>query len=529
MNFLLPPRNSRPRIRRPTRSLCGLALCVLFAGCHRHPASGPPPPPGALQQTAHSEDLEFYLEHPPLVAGQAAQLVGHLSKLPSGIPWEGSNVRYQFRLGDTLVESPDLSPVQPGVYSHALVFPKAGDWRGLLLAGSRDQKSTLSFGPVRVHADAENAEAAPQPPPLEGILVSKERQWQLGIRTAPVVPQRLVSRVRAAGTVTAPPGATAHVSAPFPGTFLSPSNDIPPTLGESVTAGQILGRLRPAFSEATAKLGEIEGQIADAKLSVAQARRNLDRVRRLVELGIESRQDLELAQLGYEAAVARLEATLATRTSYRSGADPAGEIPLQELRAPISGRVVAGPSAAPGQYVPADQVLFTLLESGRIRIEARIPESAVQRLGADPDALLESPGRRGEFLSVATAGGRLVFASPLVDASTHTVTFVYELPNPDGRFRIGEHLNALLASQDAALRLAIPDAAIVEDGGQPVAFVQVAGETFERRELVLGLRDGNQVEVLSGLRSGERVVVAGANLVRLSGASTEVPAEGHVH
>ena len=58
--------------------------------------------------------------------------------------------------------------------------------------------------------------------------------------------------------------------------------------------------------------------------------------------------------------------------------------------------------------------------------------------------------------------------------------------------------------------MAIPDAAIVEESGQPVAFVQVSGETFQKRELTLGIRAGNWVQVLSGVAEGERVVTKGA-------------------
>jgi multidrug efflux pump subunit AcrA (membrane-fusion protein) len=77
--------------------------------------------------------------------------------------------------------------------------------------------------------------------------------------------------------------------------------------------------------------------------------------------------------------------------------------------------------------------------------------------------------------------------------------------------------------------VAIPDSAIVEEGGQPVAFVQVSGETFEKRELKLGIRDGNFVQVLDGVKEGERVVTKGAYAIRLSSVSGVIPAHGHAH
>ncbi len=81
----------------------------------------------------------------------------------------------------------------------------------------------------------------------------------------------------------------------------------------------------------------------------------------------------------------------------------------------------------------------------------------------------------------------------------------------------------------AASGTAIPESAIVEDGGRPVAFVQTGGESFERRPLRLGNRAAGVVHVLEGIEPGERVVHRGAYLVRLAAMSSSVPAHGHVH
>ena len=75
----------------------------------------------------------------------------------------------------------------------------------------------------------------------------------------------------------------------------------------------------------------------------------------------------------------------------------------------------------------------------------------------------------------------------------------------------------------------MPESAIVEDGGRPLIFVQTGGESFERRPVRLGSREGGYVRVLEGIEAGERVVHRGAYLVRLAAMSTQIPAHGHVH
>jgi multidrug efflux pump subunit AcrA (membrane-fusion protein) len=69
----------------------------------------------------------------------------------------------------------------------------------------------------------------------------------------------------------------------------------------------------------------------------------------------------------------------------------------------------------------------------------------------------------------------------------------------------------------------------VDDTGRPVVFVQASGESFERRPVTLGAREGDVVQVVEGVKRGDRIVSKGAYLVRLASLSTQAPAHGHVH
>ena len=75
----------------------------------------------------------------------------------------------------------------------------------------------------------------------------------------------------------------------------------------------------------------------------------------------------------------------------------------------------------------------------------------------------------------------------------------------------------------------IPESAIIDDAGRPIVFVQIGGETFVRRPIKLGVRNGGMAQVREGLQAGDRVVTKGAYLIRLSTMSSSVPAHGHVH
>lgn len=200
-----------------------------------------------------------------------------------------------------------------------------------------------------------------------------------------------------------------------------------------------------------------------------------------------------------------------------------------ELRAPIAG-VLNSATAGPGEMVTANQSVFSVLNLETIWIEAQIPEATVASLGSAKDAAVELPGETRQLISVTrNSRGKLISLGLEVDATTRTVPLIYEMKNSDLPFRIGQHVMLHVETANAQNTLAIPDSALVEEGGWFVAYVQLSGETFEKRELRLGIRDGEWVQVLSGLSEGERVVTRGAYAIRLSTATGAIPAHGHTH
>ena len=101
--------------------------------------------------------------------------------------------------------------------------------------------------------------------------------------------------------------------------------------------------------------------------------------------------------------------------------------------------------------------------------------------------------------------------------------------DPDPRLAIGQAVSLRIFVSAAIEAVAVPASAIVDDAGQPVVFVQVAGERFERRAIELGNRESGLVQITGDVALGERIVVRGAPLIRLAALSPQVPAHGHTH
>jgi multidrug efflux pump subunit AcrA (membrane-fusion protein) len=109
------------------------------------------------------------------------------------------------------------------------------------------------------------------------------------------------------------------------------------------------------------------------------------------------------------------------------------------------------------------------------------------------------------------------------------VPVIFEVENGAGQLRIGQFAKVSIATGRPVKSPAIPESAVLDEGGKPVVFVQVEGESFERRQLKLGIVDRGWVQVLEGVRAGERVVTRGAYEIKLSAASGAIPAHGHAH
>ena len=125
--------------------------------------------------------------------------------------------------------------------------------------------------------------------------------------------------------------------------------------------------------------------------------------------------------------------------------------------------------------------------------------------------------------------GRLVSIGKVLDPQSRTLPITFALDNRTLGIPVGQAIVLHLLMDATAPRPVVPAAAIVDDAGRPIVFVQREGERLERRAVTLGPRSGDVVQITEGVKPGDRVVTKGAYLVRLASLSTSVPAHGHVH
>ena len=508
------------------KHLCSILLIgVVAAGCSRPaPPAAAPEEPEPLSVTRWTDKTELFAEYPPLVAGSSSRFAIHLTRLDTfkALTEGRVEVRLQGGSGQPEVFRVD-SPSRPGIFGIDVKPAHAGKRELVIVLQSSGLSDEHRVGDVDVHATGEAARAA-MPPAGEdapGISFLKEQQWSLDFGTAIAREAAVRESIRVPARLEARPGGAADVVAPIDGRLTSV---VDVALGTTVSRGQELARLLPPPS-APGDLPQVQRARAEAQSALTLATRDRERAERLTSAGAAPGKRLDEARSAEEQARARLaaaEASLSHFNAARSGgtADAAG---LFVIRAPMTG-VIAQRDAATGANVRSGTILFRVVDAVQLHVVGQIPEAEAARARLAREAELEVAGQPDRV-----PAGRLVSLGKVLDPQSRTLPITFAFDNRTLGFAVGQAAFLHLLMDTAAPRPVVPAAAIVDDAGRPIVFVQREGETFERRPVTLGPRAGDLVQIAEGVKPGERVVTKGAFLVRLASLSTSVPAHGHVH
>ncbi|MEO5825105.1 MAG: efflux RND transporter periplasmic adaptor subunit, partial [Gemmatimonadales bacterium] len=397
------------------------------------------------------------------------------------------------------------APRAPGIFGPRPVFPRAGMWDLQIEIASSELHDTLRVASLEVHADSGSAPIAAPEADDGAISFLKEQAWKTpGFLTAFAVDGHVeeVREVTAALTPTS--GRVAVITAPIAGIIARAGGRGVPFAGERVRAGNTVALLTPL-------LGEGGSALASARAALATAEAEYARAGRLVQAEAAPARRLEEARIERNAAREALRGFGGATTND-------GRI---AIRTPIDG-VVSTADFIPGARVEAGDRLLSVVNADQLWLEAKIPGDAVSDIQADGRIRF----RVGESWHTTSS---IVALAPTIDLATRTVTGRWVIDNRGGALRPGMLATALIPTAAIDRGVVIPASAILDDDGQAIAFVQLSGESFERRVLTLGARGSERVVVRAGIRAGERVVTGAANQVRLASLSTAVPAHGHEH
>lgn len=291
--------------------------------------------------------------------------------------------------------------------------------------------------------------------------------------------------------------------------------------GARVRAGQVLATLQ------SSEVGKVRADAITAQAKLELAKRTLERKRRLGAERIVAQRDVQEAEANVETANAEVRAAQTTLRSLGvSGSDGENtDTPNFSLRSPVSG-IVIDRDAIQGQLAEPSKPLFRVGNLDRLWLTVHAFERDALRVRNGTLARVAFPA-----LPASTFTGRVTLVGRQVEPDSRTVPIRIELDNREGVLRPGMSANAFLSVSGAAGGnvLAVPAASLQRLEERWVVFIPRAQNAFEMRPVGRGRDLGGEVEIVSGLKVGEVVVVDGAFLLKAQAERSRGEGEEHEH
>ena len=281
--------------------------------------------------------------------------------------------------------------------------------------------------------------------------------------------------------------------------------------GDRVTAGMVLARLD--MNELAAQVMQAEGQVLQAQATLEQNELNFQRMNALYKQNAVSAHTLDSARTQRDLAMGGLKAAEGNLLLLKARLDNAN------ILSPLSGVVIRRHVQA-GTFSKAGAAIFTVADTSTLLAKAVVGEAQITEL-----ALGKSVNVKVDALKGQEFRGTITRLSPAASVPTRTFTAEVSIPNPDGQIKVGMFANAEVVGQMRQNVLAIPESALVMREDQKTVFVATEENRVVQRVLKLGDAAGGWVEVLSGLKEGERIVIAGQHKLK-DGASIRLGAPG---
>jgi cobalt-zinc-cadmium efflux system membrane fusion protein len=364
-------------------------------------------------------------------------------------------------------------------------------------------------------AVAQTPMSLPAPPAVTTsaeVTVPPDSPQAAQLRIEPVrIRDVAVDEVTAPGRIGIDPNRTSRLLIPVAGRVVA----VLAKVGDSVEQGQrVLDVDSPDADAAIAAAVQAEAAERQAQAALAKVEGDLARTTELYEHRAVAEKDLLSARNDRAQARAALETAQAALHQAKRKLElldlklSGNSRQVIAVKAPISGKVLEV-NVAPGEYRnDTGTPLMTIADLSRVWIASDVPESAIRLIRVGERVTITIVAYPGEELE-----GRVARIADVLDPQTRTVKVYVDMANPRGRFR-PEMFATIRHAGNSRPTPVLPAAAIVQEYGHPIVFLERLPGHFVRREVELGPRTGDVVPVVAGVQAGERVVVDGGVLLK---------------
>jgi HlyD family secretion protein len=182
----------------------------------------------------------------------------------------------------------------------------------------------------------------------------------------------------------------------------------------------------------------------------------------------------------------------------------AAQLSYSEIRSPISGVVTDRP-LYPGEMATAGTPLLTVMDLSHVIAKAHIPQAEAALLKVGDTASVSAPGLEDPI------PGKVSVVSPALDPNSTTVEVWVDARNPHQAVKPGTSVSISMLAQTIPDALTVPAAAVLTEPDGTTSVMVIGDDSrAHQRDVKTGVRQENQIQIVSGLKAGERVVTAGA-------------------
>lgn len=473
-------------------------------GGHLHEVEYP-----SASYTAWTDKSEIFVEYPVLAVNKSSRFAAHFSSMKTFKPiTEGTVIVSLNKDGKSVVEGQINEPSSPGIFRPEIVPTEGGNYDLIFYVESGSLKDTFEIKQVKVYDSEHDAlHNFVSPPDADGISFLKEQAWKIDFALAKVKKGDIQDVIRTSGEIL--PVESAEMA------ITSTTNGILLFKNKSLVEGQLVKKGTPLFIVNNDKMisSNLSEKYAITKANLDQSMSNLDRSKELLDKGIISSKEYEIRLKEYTVNLAEYE-TL--NRNYNKNGMP--------LVAPMTG-ILKMLNTTDGQYVGEGQSIAVISSNTKLMVEAEVSQKHFKDISNIQSANIKLPWQ-DKVVNISEYNGRMINTPGMT--TDHFIPVKFKIDNK-GDIMPGAFLDVYLLTNTIKDVITIPEEALIKDYNMYSVYVMMEGELFERRNVTIGIQDGKQVQILSGLEEGEMVVNEGAYAIKMASMSSTIPAHGHEH
>ena len=353
--------------------------------------------------------------------------------------------------------------------------------------------------------EGEEKEGADAHKHADEISFCPEKAKAVGMKVHTVQPSDFQQVIKTSGQVTAAQGGESTVVATVAGVV---------SFRGKLTEGISVGKGTTLITISSEHIAEGD-PVLRARVDYQIAKKEYDRMKKLIESKIISEKEFAVAQQNYENAKIGYQG-LAQNHSGKG----------QQISSNLSGYVKAI-LVKEGEYVTVGQPLVSITQNKRLFLRAEVSEKYYNSLQQIQSANFKTP-YDNKVYELKTLNGKLLSFGKTSGDNSFYIPVTFEFDNK-GAVVPGAFVEVYLLSSTLTNVIAIPRTALTEEQGHLFVYLQVDEEGYKRQEVTIGADNGKNVQILTGLKTGDRVVSEGAYQLRLASSSQSIPAHSHEH